>query len=212
MWDTDLIEGGPSDLNSNAELYQLWLNLPPRSKLVAPSVQLLSPTQEDRRGGGFAPKAFEAAASAVPLSVVPLLSAAPRGPGNLGVAVKVLAGAAHGVQSATRTHSPVTVCHATLEPGGAWSLPLPPHYTALVYVRKVGETAEAKLMFALAFALSLCAACVRVDDFCPPPPRGASRCQGRGGVRAARWRRTNSLTWPKAPPKAAWRRHSTVCR
>lgn len=153
MWDNDLIEGGPSEMSSDAELYQLWLNLPPRSKMVEPSIQLVSPSQAERQsGGGFAPGASGAAAAAVEggdagaaaeaaaetVSVVPLLSVQPRTEGNAGVTVRVLAGSSvHGAASDTRTHSPVAICHATLAPGGKWALPLPPSHTALVYVRKV---------------------------------------------------------------------------
>jgi len=145
------VEGGPTEMSSDAELYQLWLNLPPRDKMTEPAVQIVSPnhedvTHEDKQRdapspsslGSFDNSADVAASASVPLSVVPLHSVQPANEGNAGAKVRVLAGGnVHGVTSATKTHSPVTICHATLEPGGSWSLPLPPSYTALVYVRKV---------------------------------------------------------------------------
>jgi len=152
MWDNDLVEGGPSEMSSDAELYQLWLNLPPRDKMTEPAVQIVSPHHEDvkhedkQRGvspssssmGSFENSADVASSSSVPLSVVPLHSAQPTNEDNAGVKVRVLAGSnVHGVTSATKTHSPVTIAHATLEPGGSWSLPLPPSFTAIIYVRKV---------------------------------------------------------------------------
>ena len=173
MWETDANEdaddadggsGGSSGiagvsnmgLSSDAELYQLWLNLPPAAKMVDPKIQLVRPfakgdaveaavakaaahssgessntpqqQQQQQLGGG----------SPARLSVVGL----PSGEPSPGVTARLLSGEANGLESDTQTYSPVTIVHATLTDEGAgkgavrWELPLPSTYTCLVYVRQ----------------------------------------------------------------------------
>jgi len=167
MWETDMNEDDGDDDDdddqaslkaqgllgtSEAELYQLWLNLPPESKMCEPKIQLVTP---------FA----VAAPPLVPTDVSPVkiveLSEVTVGAPNGGDAsgsgggetqpttnVRVLSGhdPVHGVVSKTSTASPVTIVHSTLEAGATWSLQLPAAFTALIYVRKgrvevVGDTA-----------------------------------------------------------------------
>lgn len=159
MWETDENEdakGGkkPSGvrnlgLTSDAELYQLWLNLPPSAKMTSPRIQLVRPAPKHDRveaeaaagaAGGAAADGEAAEKESARLAVVGLQRARP----SPGVIVRVLSGEAHGVRSETKTFSPVTIIHATLGEEGAgstpsssrWELPLPSTYNCLVYVRR----------------------------------------------------------------------------
>lgn len=101
------IETPPESLVVSGGLFhglQLWVNLPRRDKLVAPRYQ-------DLRG-----------------STVALL-ASPDG----GALVRLIAGALAGQQGPGNTYTPITVVHATLQPGAELDLPWQPEFNALVY-------------------------------------------------------------------------------
>jgi redox-sensitive bicupin YhaK (pirin superfamily) len=85
--------------------FQLWVNLPRAEKLAPPRYQGL--------GGATLPAARTEDGLAE---------------------VKVIAGEALGARAATATHTPILYLHATLQPGGALSLPVAPGWNALVYV------------------------------------------------------------------------------
>jgi redox-sensitive bicupin YhaK (pirin superfamily) len=102
------IEEPPEDLVASGGLFhgfQLWVNLPARLKLTAPRYQ-------DIRAGQ-----------------VGLLTSA-----DGGALVRVIAGEVDGHRGPGVTHTPVTVLHATLEPGAALRLPWRPGFNALGYV------------------------------------------------------------------------------
>ena len=176
MWETDaneeyapgnphakqsVLPAGVSDmrLTSDAELYQLWLNLPPAHKMTEPRVQLLSPPDERvERRNAWPPRpsgiggSLDSAPRETLVRNVDLPSVWP-GPG---ICVRVLSGEAHGVKSDTKTFSPVTILHVTLSSDEdenndssslspragvvsstsvCWELPLPASFTCLIYVR-----------------------------------------------------------------------------
>jgi redox-sensitive bicupin YhaK (pirin superfamily) len=85
--------------------FQLWVNLPRAEKLIPPRYQGL--------GGATLPSARSADGLAE---------------------VKVIAGEALGVRAATSTHTPILYVHATLQPGGALSLPVAKGWNAFAYV------------------------------------------------------------------------------
>ncbi|MEX0657609.1 MAG: pirin family protein [Egibacteraceae bacterium] len=101
------IEAPPEQLVVSGGLFhgfQLWVNLPGSSKLVAPRYQ-------DIRGSG-----------------VGLLASAD----GAGL-VRVIAGEVAGQTGPGTTHTPIAVVHATLQPGAALTLPWRPDFNALVY-------------------------------------------------------------------------------
>jgi redox-sensitive bicupin YhaK (pirin superfamily) len=183
MWETDMNgdnyddddddddDGGDKEgsgrilggLSSDAELYQLWLNLPPERKLCEPRIQLVTPTADDNVN--TRPPPPQVPAGAAPIQVVDLPTilvqggstrsggSSGDGSGRVGSSgggggsgggitrVRVLSGSGvHGVDSGTETASPVTILHSTLGPGSTWALSLPPAFTAILYVRS-GEVA-----------------------------------------------------------------------
>jgi redox-sensitive bicupin YhaK (pirin superfamily) len=85
--------------------FQLWVNLPRAEKLTPPRYQGL--------GGATLPAARSADGLAE---------------------VKVIAGEALGARAATTTFTPILYVHATLQPGGALSLPVATGWNALVYL------------------------------------------------------------------------------
>ncbi len=102
------IEEPPEELVVSGGLFhgfQLWVNLPRRLKLTNPRYQ-------DIRAGQ-----------------VSLLSS-PDG----GVLVRVIAGDLAGHPGPGITHTPITLVHATLQPGARLRLPWRPDFNALVYV------------------------------------------------------------------------------
>ena len=123
MWDVD--EG------SDAELYQLWVNLPPSDKMVAPRVQLLVP-EGDR--GHAAEVQREGSTPVRRAKIVDRLSK--------GVRVRTLASTVDnygngGETVGASTYSPMTIEHVELSAAGAsYSLPLPEGWTCIVYVRR----------------------------------------------------------------------------
>jgi redox-sensitive bicupin YhaK (pirin superfamily) len=84
---------------------QLWVNLPAKDKFTPPAYQNIE--------GGQAT----------------LLSSA-----DGGALVRVIAGAIDGHSGPGSTHTPITLAHATVQPGAQLSLPWQPEYNSLVYV------------------------------------------------------------------------------
>src|SRR5438094_2146812 len=84
---------------------QLWVNLPPQDKMIAPRYQ-------DIRGQSVA------------------LLSSPDG----GALVRLIAGDLDGHRGPGATHTPIVIVHATLQPGAELDLPWRPDFNALVYV------------------------------------------------------------------------------
>jgi quercetin 2,3-dioxygenase len=102
------IEEPPEDLVASGGLFhgfQLWVNLPARLKMVGPRYQ-------DIRAGQVA------------------LLSSPDG----GALVRVIAGEVGGHGGPGVTHTPITLLHATLEPGAQLRLPWRADFNALGYV------------------------------------------------------------------------------
>jgi redox-sensitive bicupin YhaK (pirin superfamily) len=102
------IEEPPEELVASGGLFhgfQLWVNLPARLKMTAPRYQ-------DIRAGQVA------------------LLSSPDG----GSLVRVIAGEVDGHPGPGVTHTPITLLHATLEPGGQLRLPWRADFNALGYV------------------------------------------------------------------------------
>ena len=124
MWDTE----GRAD----AELYQLWVNLPPRDKLSAPRIQALVPG--------------DARTSAVEVQregTTPVLRASIGDERRGDVRVRTLARSGladakpESAGAGALTYSPMIIEHVELsEPGATYTLPLPDGWTCLVYVRR----------------------------------------------------------------------------
>jgi quercetin 2,3-dioxygenase len=102
------IEEPPEELVASGGLFhgfQLWVNLPARLKMTAPRYQ-------DIRSGQVA------------------LLSSPDG----GALIRVIAGDVDGHPGPGVTHTPITLLHATLEPGAALRLPWRADFNALGYV------------------------------------------------------------------------------
>ena len=102
------IETPPEELVVSGGLFhglQLWVNLPAKDKFAAPRYQAIE--------GGDA--ALVASADG-------------------GALVRIIAGSIGGYAGPGSTHTPITVAHATVQPGAQLSLPWNPDYNALVYV------------------------------------------------------------------------------
>lgn len=102
------IEKPPEELVVSGGLFhgfQLWVNLPARSKLIAPRYQ-------DLRG-----------------SEVALLTS-PDG----GTLIRLISGELAGHQGPGSTHTPITLMHATLQPGARLHLPWREDFNTLAYV------------------------------------------------------------------------------
>ena len=102
------IERPPERLVASGGLFhglQLWVNLPARDKMIAPRYQ-------DIRGQSVA------------------LLASPDG----GALVRLIAGDLGEHRGPGATHTPITIVHATLQPGAELDLPWRPDFNALVYV------------------------------------------------------------------------------
>jgi len=109
------IEEPPEDLVMSGGLFhgfQLWVNLPGRLKMTAPRYQ-------DIRAGQVA------------------LLSSPDG----GALVRVIAGEVAGHQGPGSTHTPITLVHATLQPGAQLRLPWRADFNALGYVLAGSGTA-----------------------------------------------------------------------
>jgi len=102
------IETPPEELVVSGGLFhgiQLWVNLPSRSKMIAPAYQNLE------------------------ADLVTLISS-PDG----GALVRVIAGRIGDFAGPGSTHTPIVVAHATVAPGARLVLPWDPTYNALAYV------------------------------------------------------------------------------
>jgi redox-sensitive bicupin YhaK (pirin superfamily) len=102
------IETPPETLVISGGLFhgiQLWVNLPSRDKMVAPRYQSLEGDQVS-------------------------LVASPDG----GALVRLIAGEIGGVRGPGATHTPITVAHATVEPGARLIVPWRAEFNALAYV------------------------------------------------------------------------------
>ena len=102
------IETPPEALVVSGGLFhgiQLWVNLPAKDKFASPRYQNLEGAQAT------------------------LLSSA-----DGGALVRVIAGAIDGHTGPGSTHTPITMAHATIQPGAQLSLPWQPEYNALAYV------------------------------------------------------------------------------
>jgi redox-sensitive bicupin YhaK (pirin superfamily) len=109
------IEEPPEQLVMTGGLFhgfQLWVNLPARLKMAPPRYQ-------DIRAGQVA------------------LLSSPDG----GALVRVIAGEVAGHQGPGVTHTPITLLHATLQPGAQLRLPWRPDFNALGYVLAGSGTA-----------------------------------------------------------------------
>ena len=102
------IETPPEELVMSGGLFhgvQLWVNLPRTQKMAAPRYQ-------DIRGGQVALLSSYDGASLL----------------------RVIAGSLAGHEGPGSTHTPITLVHATVQPGGRLELPWPTEFNALAYV------------------------------------------------------------------------------
>jgi quercetin 2,3-dioxygenase len=102
------IETPPEELVMSGGLFhglQLWVNLPAKDKFSTPRYQAIE-------GGDAA-----------------LVTSA-----DGGALIRIVAGAIDGHQGPGSTHTPITMAHATVQPGAQVSLPWQADYNALVYV------------------------------------------------------------------------------
>ncbi|MBD8507671.1 pirin family protein [Hoyosella sp. G463] len=102
------IETPPAELVDSGGLFhgvQLWVNLPRKDKFLAPKYQNLEGEQ------------------------VTLLASA-----DGGALVRVIAGDLDGHRGPGATYTPITLAHATIQPGAQLSTPWNPAFNALVYV------------------------------------------------------------------------------
>ena len=102
------IEAPPEELVMTGGLFhgiQLWVNLPRTQKMAAPRYQ-------DIRGGQVALLSSYDGASLL----------------------RVIAGSLAGHEGPGSTHTPITLVHATVQPGGRLELPWPQDFNALAYV------------------------------------------------------------------------------
>jgi quercetin 2,3-dioxygenase len=101
------IERPPESLVASGGLFhglQLWVNLPAKDKMIQPRYQ-------DIRGTSVA------------------LLSSPDG----GALIRLIAGDLGGHAGPGSTHTPITIVHATIQPGAQVDLPWNPEYNALVY-------------------------------------------------------------------------------
>ncbi|AQA03478.1 pirin [Mycobacterium sp. MS1601] len=102
------IETPPAELVESGGVFhgiQLWVNLPKKDKFAAPKYQ-----------------SIEGAEAA-------LLSSA-----DGGALVRIIAGSIDGHSGPGSTHTPITLAHATIEPGAELNLPWNRDFNALVYI------------------------------------------------------------------------------
>lgn len=102
------IETPPSELVRSGGLFhgvQLWVNLPKKQKFTTPRYQAIE-------GGD-----------------VTLLSSA-----DGGALIRIIAGEVDGHRGPGVTHTPITMAHATIEPGARLNIPWNRQFNALVYV------------------------------------------------------------------------------
>jgi len=121
MWRT-----GEATESTDQELYQIWVNLPARSKMVPPRMQLLG-----------TPEGSEDASSLRSSNVeVRELGPVPHAQPAAGVSVWVVSGEAAGVSSPIETYSDMAILHIKLEAGVSWSWPRPCGWSCMTYVRQ----------------------------------------------------------------------------
>ena len=154
MWDVDA--------GSDAELYQLWVNLPPRDKLVPPRVQLLLPEESETSAGqvqreGTTPvrrsRLLDTTSQSGAVRVRTLArprNARQAAPHPDGVSAQA------SEQAGADTYSPITIEHVELNGADAsYTLPLPEGWTCIVYVRRgaiaFGGGGESATMFETAY-------------------------------------------------------------
>jgi redox-sensitive bicupin YhaK (pirin superfamily) len=102
------IETPPAELVESGGVFhgiQLWVNLPRKDKFATPKYQAIEGNQ------------------------VKLLSS-----DDGGALVRIIAGEVDGHQGPGATHTPITLAHATIEPGARLNLPWNRDFNALVYV------------------------------------------------------------------------------
>ncbi|MFJ6094346.1 pirin family protein [Williamsia muralis] len=102
------IETPPAELVESGGLFhgvQLWVNLPKKAKFATPAYQSIEGNQAT-------------------------LLSSPDG----GSLVRIIAGGIDGHTGPGSTHTPITLAHATIEPGAALNLPWNRDFNALVYV------------------------------------------------------------------------------
>jgi len=102
------IETPPEELVMSGGLFhglQLWVNLPAKDKFSAPRYQAIEGTD----------------------SVLVTSS-------DGGALVRIIAGSLDGHRGPGSTHTPITMAHASIQPGAQLSLPWQPDYNALCYV------------------------------------------------------------------------------
>lgn len=102
------IEAPPEELVASGGLFhgvQLWVNLPARDKMAEPRYQSLE------------------------AGTVGLLASS-----DAGSLVRVIAGEVAGHRGPGATYTPISVAHATVQPGARLDLPWQPDFNALVYV------------------------------------------------------------------------------
>ncbi|CAL1163994.1 unnamed protein product [Cladocopium goreaui] len=121
MWRT-----GDTWDSSDQELFQIWVNLPKRHKMVDPHMQMLGVPSSNL--------------SANQLGTLPT-EVHERGPvpvaqPSKGVTVRVVAGEVDEVSSPIETYSDLAILHVSLEPGSSWTWPKPVGWTCLLYTRR----------------------------------------------------------------------------
>ena len=130
MWDTER--------GTDHELYQLWLNLPPRAKLVPPRVQLLepsAPTSQRREPPAVVEREGGTRVRRAPIREDVLDGGAVH-VRTLAAGVETPPGEAPPAEGA-ETYSPVRIEHVELHGEGAThTMPLPDGWTCIVYVRR----------------------------------------------------------------------------
>ena len=112
------IETPPEELVISGGLFhglQLWVNLPAKDKFAAPRYQ------------------------AIEGSDATLVASA-----DGGALIRIVAGSIGGHGGPGSTHTPITMAHATIQPGAQMSLPWQPEYNALVYVLSGNGTVGAE--------------------------------------------------------------------
>jgi redox-sensitive bicupin YhaK (pirin superfamily) len=121
------------DEEGRSELYQLWLNLPAKHKMVPPAIQLFTPPTVDdcaapaqtQEAGAATHKETGAAAEAH-------AAASP------GVRVHVIGGEHGGADAGTPDFGRplLTLLRVELPAGSSWQLPLPEGHNCLLYTRR----------------------------------------------------------------------------
>src|SRR4051794_32997769 len=112
------IETPPEELVVSGGVFhglQLWVNLPAKDKFLPPKYQAIEGTDST-------------------------LIASSDG----GALVRIIAGTVDGHGGPGSTHTPITMAHATVQPGAQLSLPWQPEYNALVYIMSGNGTVGAE--------------------------------------------------------------------